>query len=140
MNLHQFYTHRTTGFLILFILVGLIVAFYSFNNFIYQEKQGNDVAVEPYQASLSGEYVCLPYKKTIESQTDECVFGLKTDNGEYYGINFFLMSQVHDPIEIGQRISANGAVYSAERLSAAQWQNYPIEGIFSVTNSLQVLE
>ncbi|XKT74811.1 MAG: hypothetical protein ACJKTH_01865 [Patescibacteria group bacterium UBA2163] len=103
---------------------------------MYQEKQ-ND-SFEPYRASLSGEYICLPYKDASETQTSECVFGIKTNTGEYYAINFFLMSQTHDPVDIGQRISANGSVVPVERLSAAHWQQYPIEGIFSVTDSLKI--
>jgi len=140
MNIHQFYGRRTIGFLVLLVILGLVAASYSFNSYIYQEKQGDGVAIEPYRASLSGEYVCLPHKDITESQIDECIFGLKTDVGEYYGIDFFLMSQTHDPLSVGQKISANGVVQVAERLSSDEWQKYPIEGIFSVTDSLEVLE
>lgn len=140
MDVHQFYTRRAIGILVLLVLLGLAAVFYLFNNFIYQEKQSNGIVAEPYRASLSGEYVCLPDNELASRQTDECVFGLKTDTGEYYGIDFFLMSQTHDPVEVGQRISANGSVVPVERLNAAQWRRYPIEGIFSVTDSLTILD
>lgn len=102
-------------------------------------QQGTD-SVEPYRISLSGEYVCLPHKDTSGPQTLECMYGIKTDTGEYYGIDFYLMSQTHDPVEVGQRISANGVVQPVEQLSAHHWQNYPIVGIFSVTDGLEILE
>src|SRR5690606_20875740 len=107
------------------------------NNYIYEKKQG-DGTVEPYQATLSGEYVCLPHKDTSRPQTDECTFGLKTDVGEYYAMNTYAMSQMHGPLNPGDRITASGVVTPIELLSTNQWDKYPIEGIFSVTNSLQV--
>lgn len=131
---------RTIVLLVLVGVVGLIAAFYSFNNYIYQEKQGTGEIAEPYRATLSGEYVCLPHKGDGPVQTLECAFGIRTDVGEYYAINFHLMSQTHDPVKIGQRLSASGVVHPIERLSTDQWQKYDIEGIFSVTNSLEVTE
>lgn len=141
MNLHKFFIGRAIGFLVLLGVVGLIALFYLFNNYIYQEKQGDDTRVtEPYRATLSGEYVCLPHKDTQGPQTDECAAGLKTDAGEYFGIDLYTMSQEHRPLSVGERISANGVVTPIEYLSSNQWQRYPIQGIFSVTDSLQVLE
>lgn len=105
-----------------------------------QPAQQHTGSAEPYRASLSGEYVCLPHRDVGQEHTLECAFGIKTDTGEYYGIDFYLMSQTHDPVEIGQRISANGVVQPAERLSSSHWQKYPIVGIFSVTDALQILE
>lgn len=140
MNIQKFYKGRAIGFVIILVIAGIVGAFFMFNNYIYQQKQGDGLAVEPYRASLSGEYVCLPHKDSTGPQTTECAFGLKTDAGEYYGINFFLMSQTHDPILVGQKISANGVVTSVLRLSTDEWQKYPIQGIFSVTDSLVVVE
>ncbi len=39
------------------------------------------------EVSLSGEFVCLPHKDTDGPQTMECAFGLKTDDGTYYGLH-----------------------------------------------------
>lgn len=141
MNIRKFFIKRTIGFL---VIVVCVVAFFIFNNYILEKKP---VVVEeqalPYRAALTGEYLCLPYKdadnKNNPTETD-CEPGILTNTGDYYGINFFLMSQTHDPIEVGQKISAKGAVQSAESLSASHWQQYPIKGIFSVTDSLQVLD
>jgi len=136
MNTRRFFMGKAIGFIVVVVLVG---GFFLVNNYIYREKQGDGKAVELYRTSLLGEYVCVPYKDVSKPQTDECVFGLKTDVGEYYGIDFFLMSQTHDPLVIGQRISANGVVIPVEQLSPDKWQEYPVEGTFSVTDSLVIL-
>lgn len=39
MNLRQFYVGKTIGFLALLIVLGLVAAFYAFNNYIYEQKQ-----------------------------------------------------------------------------------------------------
>lgn len=123
------------------LAAGLLVAgFFALNKFIYTEKQGEGNDFEPYRGTLSGEYVCLPHIDTEGPQTDECAFGLKTDTGEYYGVDFALMSQVPPELEVGDRFSASGVITPIERLSADHWRQYPIEGIFSVTDSAQVLE
>lgn len=91
---------------------------------------------EPYQATLSGTYLCLPHVDTSGPQTMECAFGLQTDDGIYYAIDFNLMSQTPPQISTGQRITANGVVTPVERLSTDHWRKYPIKAIFSVTNSV----
>lgn len=130
---------------ILYILGGLCVfivlfvaLFYWFNGYIYNQKQEDGIAA--YQGTLSGEYVCLPYKDAIEPQSDECVHGLKTDVGEYYAIDFSLTSQEYPSLTPGDRIIANGRVTPIELLSTDYWQRYPVEGVFSITDSLQVNE
>lgn len=143
MNPRRFFTAKAIGFL---VAVGLIGGFFLFNNYIYQEKQGDgddvgSATFEPYRANLAGEYVCLPDEADgAESAESDCEQpGIKTESGEYYAVNFYLMSQTHTPLEVGQKFSANGAVTPAERLSNDEWRKYPVEGIFSVTDSLTLL-
>jgi hypothetical protein len=50
------------------------------------------------------------------------------------------MSQMHGPLSVGERFTANGTVTPIERLSTDHWQKYNIEGIFSVTDSVVVEE
>jgi heat shock protein HslJ len=123
--------------LIAVVLAVLVAAYFFFNFFIYTEKQGTG-EIDRYRATLSGEYVCLPHKNTGGPQTLECAFGLKTDVGEYYALDFNLMSQSPVPpnIPMNTRITASGVVTPIEMLSTDMWQKYPIEGIFSVTDSL----
>lgn len=104
----------------------------------YDKEQTNGNVSEPYRTTLSGEYVCLPHVDTTGPQTAECASGIKTTSGEYYAIDLLLSSQMYEPLIVGEIISANGVVTPLEQLSANTWQQYPIVGIFSVTDSLVV--
>jgi len=117
-------------------LAVLVAAFFAVNSYIYTAKQGDGV-VESYRGTLSGEYVCLPHKDTSGPQTDECAFGLKTDTGEYYAVDFALMSQTAPQLAMGERFSANGVITPIEMLSSDHWRIYDIKGIFSVTDSFE---
>ncbi len=123
--------------LILFSLVIIFVGgFFVLNAYIYNEKQGTGEVIEPYRATLSGEYVCLPHVDTTGPQTMECAYGIKTGSGEYYAVDFNLMSQSQTELPVGQHFTASGVITPVEYLSSDHWQNYPIEGIFSVTDSV----
>jgi len=123
------------------ILVLLIVSFFALNSYIYDEKQANPEEIahdfEPYRATLTGEYVCLPHADTEGPQTMECALGIKTDSGEYYALDFNLMSQTPPNLATGDRFTASGVITPIERLSTDHWRKYDVEGIFSVTDSVQ---
>jgi len=129
-----------------FILIGLVpvvlvASFFALNAYIYQEKQeATDESYEPYRATLEGEYVCLPHKDTRGPHTTECAFGVRTDSGEHFAVDFNLMSQPNPGVEVGERFSANGLVTPIENLSTDHWQKYDVEGIFSVTDGVVVEE
>lgn len=117
----------------------LVAGFYALNAYIYAEKQGDPGDIDRYRATLTGEVVCLPHKDTDGPTTLECAYGLKTDVGEHYALDLALMSQGGTMPDTGERISANGMVTPIEMLSTDQWRKYDMEGIFSVTDSLQTL-
>lgn len=120
----------------LLIVVGLFA-------FIYQHKRSGEVVKEGSGAArvtLTGTYGCLPQKDTTAITTDECAFGIRTDDGLYYAIDFGLVSTLPPVLTDGTRIRATGRVTPLIALSTDYWQKYPIEGIFSVTDSLEVLE
>jgi hypothetical protein len=94
----------------------------------------------PKRINLVGVYLCLPHKNTSGPQTDECAFGIKTDEGKYYGLDFSLSSKLISGLKASDRISADGVFVPLERLNTDIWQKYPIEGIFSVTNSFKILK
>lgn len=94
----------------------------------------------PQPATLTGVYLCLPHVNVDGPQTEECAFGIQTDDGAYYAINFSAMSQLSPMISAGQRITASGVVTPIERLSTDHWRKYPISGIFLVTHSMQILK
>lgn len=120
------------------VIIALVALFYAFNSYIYREKQGTGDVTEPYRATLTGTEVCLPHKDTSGPQTKECALGMKTDTGEYYALDFGLMSSTTPDIRNGERFTASGVITPVERLSSDQWQKYAIEGIFSVTDSVVV--
>jgi hypothetical protein len=122
-----------TASLLMLVAVAL---FFAQNNQVPPAEVVTDT--EPYRATLAGEYVCLLHKDTASPQTDECAFGLHTEGGEYYAIDFNLMSQMHKPLSVGDTLSAAGVVTPIERLSSNHWQKYEVKGIFSVTDSLVV--
>jgi hypothetical protein len=117
------------------VLVAL-AAFYTLNTYIYSEKQGTG-EIERYRGTLSGEFLCLPHVDTAGPQTDECAFGIRTDAGEYYALDFALMSQMAPELTPGERFSASGMITPIELLSTDHWRKYPVVGIFSVTDSVE---
>ena len=121
------------------VAVLLVAGFCALNAYIYAEKQGDPGDVVSYRGTLSGEVVCLPHADADGPTTDECAYGLKTDVGEYYALDLHMMSQEHAPLETGESIRANGIVTPGEMLSSDRWRMYDIEGIFSVTDSLEAL-
>lgn len=129
---------------ILLWLIGVVLVgvggFYVFNHYIYNQKQADTAASEPYRATLTGEQVCLPHKDTSGPQTRECASGIKTVGGEYYALDFALMSQSLPNIPNGARFTANGTITPIERLSSDHLQKYAIEGVFSVTDGVEVEE
>lgn len=45
-----------------------------------------DQASQGEKISVTGVMICLPHKNTSGPQTMECAYGLKGDNGKYYGL------------------------------------------------------
>ncbi len=119
------------------LVVGiLVVAFFILNSYIYNEKQSDTDGT--VQTSLAGEYICLPPKdRTVP--LDECAAGLLTDNG-YYAIDLGLLSGDTPALTEGNRLTANGIITPIENLSTDYWDRFPVIGIFSVTDSLQIEE
>ena len=65
---------------------------------------------------VSGEFVCLPVKDENTPHNDLCLFGIKTDNNDYYR----LQAPSDDPknvvnkIKIGQKIEIGGELVNEE--------------------------
>ncbi len=123
---------------IITLLLISLVGFFALNSYIYNTKQESNEIPEPYRATLNGEYVCLPHVDQTGPQTDECAHGIKTDAGEYYVVDLNLMSQAPIVLEIGQHFTANGVLTPIEHLSTDHWRQYPVLGIFSITDSVVI--
>lgn len=88
---------------------------------------------EPVQATLTGTIGCLPPRDPDAPSTRECRTAIRLESGEYYALDFGLMSSGAPAADSGDRITASGIVTPIERLSSDQWQKYEVKGIFSVT-------
>jgi hypothetical protein len=131
---------RKPIFIVLILIALLTGGFYILNGYIYNQKQGENIEpVTQYRGKLSGEYVCLPHIDQDGPQTLECAFGIKTDSNEYYSLDLNLLSQELPGIQVGDRFTANGLITPVESLSSDGWKKYPIEGIFTVTDSIELL-
>jgi hypothetical protein len=91
----------------------------------------------PQPVTLSGTYTCLPHLDTTGPQTMECAFGIQTDAGEYYAVNFGPSADSMDQFQSGSHVRAEGNVVIKEALSSDHWQKYNMKGIFTVTNILE---
>ncbi len=91
----------------------------------------------PYNTTLSGTYVCLPHIDTSEPQTEECAFGLKTDDGDYYAVNFGQSAENKEQFETKKHIRAEGFVVIKEALNSDQWFKYNMKGIFTITRMIE---
>lgn len=140
MKTRKFFIGRSIGFFVILAIIITGAAFQAFNNYIYEQKQGEGNNFEPYQATLTGEYVCLPHRDTAGPQTLECAYGIKTEVGEHYALDFGADSQDPQDIIMGKKVTITGIITPIERLSTDQWQKYDVEGIFSVTDSDQKID
>ena len=138
MNPHKFFTRKSIGFFAILAIIAIGAGFQAFNNYIYQQKQGAGEVSEPYAATLTGEYVCLPHRDTTRPQTLECAFGIQTETGEYYALDFGTDSQAAQNIVMGGTVTISGTITPIERLSTNQWQKYNVQGIFSITDSVRL--
>lgn len=120
-------------FLLGFVILLLFCAFFTFNNYIYTQKQV-PTDVVPYLATLTGEYICLPSRNKDMPQTMECALGLQTEAGELYALDFNQASQTLSELTIGETYTVSGQITPVEMLSSNHWQRYAIVGILTVTS------
>jgi hypothetical protein len=117
----------------------IIIAAFAFGYIIINSSQ--DVATSldptPQKVTLSGTYVCLPHLDTSGPQTDECAFGLKTDDGVYYAVNFGELADALEQFQTREHITAEGFVVIKEALSSDQWARYNMKGIFTITKMIE---
>lgn len=91
----------------------------------------------PQDVTLSGTYGCLPHVDTSGPQTDECAFGIQTDTGDWYAVNFGASADAMNQFQSGAHVTAEGFVVLKEALSTNQWAKYNMKGIFTVTKILE---
>lgn len=120
------------------VVLVVVGGFFVLNGYIYKQKQAKEVKViSSYKGTLTGEYICLSHKQTEGPQTLECAFGMKTEAGEFYALDFNALSGEKPNLQTGEKFSASGIITPIEMLSSDYWQRYNIKGIFSVTDSFK---
>ncbi len=122
----------------LVVLVAAAAAVYFFvpnaSSYLPQFGTTKNLDATPQNVTLSGTYTCLPHLDTTGPQTEECAFGLKTDDSVYYAVNFGQSAGAMEQFQAGAHITAEGFVVIKEALSSNQWQKYNMKGIFTITN------
>ncbi len=91
--------------------------------------------VTSHRATLLGMFTCLPHITSDGPHTEECAYGIKTDDGAYYALDFGALSTVPS-LSAGNQIQVSGLLTPVEMLSSNHWQRYPIQGILSATDPL----
>lgn len=123
---------RTNTILAICVAVAIAVAGYLF--FINTPVQPLDGT--PQHVTLSGTYTCLPHMDTTGPQTEECAFGLKTDSGDYYAVNFGASAGAMDQFQSNAHITAEGFIVPRVALSDSRWAKYNMRGQFTITRMI----
>lgn len=91
--------------------------------------------VVPTQTTLVGTYICLPHKDPSAPHTLECAFGLKTETGVLYALDFngLDVDGISIP-NVGKKITVHGLLTPIEMLSSDYWKTYDIKGIMKVAS------
>ena len=118
------------------IIALLVLAGAAYLIYTSPKKADLDPAALAGLVTLTGTYECLPHISTDGPQTTECAFGLKTDDGKHYAVNFGQSAQAMNQFQGGQRITAEGFIALKETLNTDQWDKYVMQGIFTVTKVL----
>ncbi|MFM2374566.1 MAG: hypothetical protein RLZZ234_561 [Candidatus Parcubacteria bacterium] len=90
--------------------------------------------------SLTGTYVCLPLLGTTAPPSNECAYGLKTDEGIYYAVNYEAKAGYMDQFREGQRITATGYTTERAKLIPNRWEKFEAQGLYTITEKPVVVE
>lgn len=128
---NKFYmTPKKTVIGLVVVIAIAVVGYFFFSGSLTTQNTNDGV---PQNVTLSGTYTCLPHLDTTGPQTEECAFGLKTDDGVYYALNFGASAAAAQQFQSGAHITAEGFIVPQEALSTDQWAKYNMKGIFTVT-------
>jgi len=139
MTLKQFYTGRAIGFVIVILIAGLVALFFKYTKSDVTIPTVIPVAtttpiedVQPQQITVKGSYIgCLPRHDNFSP--DECIEGVKAEDGSYYALDFNLLSETRPLLKAEQTFTASGMFTPVEMLSSDRLRGGVAKGIFSVT-------
>lgn len=97
---------------------------------------GGNIPNTPVSATttLQGTFTCLPHKNTDGPQTLECAFGLKTDAGVHYALDFSGSPTSAFDLPMDRPYRVTGLLVPIEAISSDQWSKYDIRGIMRVSS------
>lgn len=98
--------------------------------------ENNDIKPVPLRTTLTGVYLCLPLTDE-KAKPEKCDRGMKTEEGNYYVLDFGLLSSGVPELPLGVILQATGIITPIETLNTDYWHKYPVRGIFSVTDTLK---
>ncbi len=81
--------------------------------------------------TLSGTYTCLPLLNATLPSND-CAFGIKTDTGEYYAINFGASAGSMADFKAQVHITAKGMLIERAQLHPNSWEKFDMKGLFTI--------
>lgn len=127
---------KNTFLIIALVLIVSIGLFYFWTGYSYAPEITPVIEPQPNTMTLSGTYTCLPFLDATKVPSADCIFGLKSDTGEYYMVNFGQSALAMKEFKKGAHIVAEGFFMSKESLSTNQWKPYTMKGIFTVTKKI----
>ncbi len=95
------------------------------------ETKGENVTQKAETVTLSGTYVCLP-PVAGGTVTADCAFGIHTDEGEYYAVNFGAGAGSMADFRDGERITAKGTIILTKDLKPNSWAKFTSQGLFTI--------
>ncbi len=126
-------THKNKIFGIIVLVILASLGYYYFFN---RASQKVTLDSTPQKVTLSGTYLCLPHLDTSGPQTEECAFGLQTDEKVYYAVDFGQSTNAMEVFQSGSQIKAEGLIVTKEALNTNQWAKYNMKGIFTITKMI----
>lgn len=135
------YTNTQYGRMIVWLLalVGIAVALF----FVFRtdrtelspQQPGDVNGANAEVVVIEGEVVCLPHRDTSGPTTMECLYGVRTDDGSYYGLNAEELSEEKQGgYDVGQRVSFEGVLVERGAIPSSFWETYNIVGILTVAD------
>ncbi len=99
------------------------------------EEKTKVLNTAPELVALSGTYVCLPPLQE-NTKTADCAFGIYSDEGEYYAVNFGASAGSMADFRDGAHITAKGTIILRESLKPDSWTGFNMKGLFTVMEKM----
>lgn len=84
--------------------------------------------------TVNGVFTCLPHRDTSGPQTMECAFGLRSEDGSHYALDWGDSATSAFDLPMDRKFSVTGLFVPIEALSTDYWQRYAVRGIIKVAS------